>query len=277
MVTSFFDCYGFDHNSAYLTRSHGYSLHFFLLCKPGQEILSAVELVAVGHDVPEGVGPGQLLPLLLLTPSVHPNILPGHLLGPPGRLGALLAPARLAAARAVLQHEGDEGPQLGLGHLLHRSRNPIDHYRRKLVQVRVLDIGCGGLLRQGCLQLAHDDSLEVPDHILQRFGAERPEVVGCLLTRRGHQHYRLLADPHRELVNDGLELPQESRLLSLPDGRIRLEGVTFSLPLGGCNRRCCRYTHRPCNIKTYYQRSKFEMPNLSRDKGRAFLKMTTKL
>ncbi len=51
---------------------------------------------------------------LLICAGIHAHVGPGHVLRPPGRLRALLAPARLTPPRAVLQHQRYEGTQLGL-------------------------------------------------------------------------------------------------------------------------------------------------------------------
>ena len=136
-----------------------------------------MELVAVDDDLPQCVGPGDLLALLLLAPGVHPHVGPGNVLRPPRRLRALLPPAWLPSPRAVLQHERDEGSQLSLGHLLHRCWDPVHHNGRQLVQILVNHVGRGRLLRERRLQLRHDDCLEVPHHVLQGFGSECSEVV----------------------------------------------------------------------------------------------------
>ena len=65
-------------------------------------------------------------------------------------------------------------------------------------------LGGGGLLAESSLKLGHDDTLQVPDHVLQRLGPEGPVVVDRL-ARRAHQYHRLLADSHRELVYHRLD------------------------------------------------------------------------
>lgn len=64
-----------------------------------------------------------------------------------------------------------------LRHFFHWSGNSINNDGWKLVEIWIINSWSWSMLRQSRLQLGHDDRLEVFDHVLQRFGSERPEAV----------------------------------------------------------------------------------------------------
>ena len=89
------------------------------------------------------------------------HIGPRNVHGPPDRSVLGLAPARLAATSAELEHFRDERPQLRLCHLVDGRGDAVNVQRRQLVlaglQVLVRQEGC--LAHQRLLQLLHDLAL----------------------------------------------------------------------------------------------------------------------
>lgn len=149
----------------------GRGLRRLLVLEGVEQVLAPVLLVAVLDDGAQGLGPGHPL-LLLLRADVAADVGPRDVLGPPDGLAALLAPAWLPTTRGILQHLGDEGSQLCLGHLVHGDGDAIDGEGG---QLRVDLLGGRGVLGQRRLQVLQDGALVLADHVLQGCSTEHFE------------------------------------------------------------------------------------------------------
>ena len=207
-----------------------------------------MELVAGENDLPQSVGPRQSL-LLLLRARIAPHVCPGHFLRPPRGSHVVLPPPGLSPPRRVLEHVGDEGPELGLGHLVHGGRNAVKDERGELVECLSAPVPPGGpalvagigrdrrLLGERRFHVSDNVLPVVAHHCCQGSGAKHLEgrvLLGVTLPWPVSHHHGLQPDARRKLLYQVLELAQELGAVALADGRVRLEGVA-PLALPACH------------------------------------------
>ncbi|CAN8005458.1 unnamed protein product, partial [Ixodes pacificus] len=251
-----------------------------VLLKGRQQVLPPVVAVAVDHNLAQGVQTQVAAHLLLVLLGAHvaADVGPGQVAGPPEGAGGLLAPAGLAPARRVLEHQWDEpgleiesilGPwppgATHLGHLLDGGGDAVHDDGRQLVQRGVVLGLRGRLLGQGRLQLPDQHPATGTHHRLQRVcpkhlrekgtrvGEEAPALI-LGLSGSHRQHDRLLPHSRRVLVdrpetpNPG-NRPEEPCLLALADGRVGLESVRSLALLARRNGRRRSNADRSCRAR----------------------------
>ncbi|CAN8025579.1 unnamed protein product, partial [Ixodes persulcatus] len=267
-----------------------------VLLKGRQQVLPPVVAVAVDHNLAQGVRARVAAHLLLVLLGAHvaADVGPRQVAGPPEGAGGLLAPAGLAPARRVLEHQRDERTQLRLeregeegshlGHLLDGGGDAVHDDGRQFVQRGVVLGLRGRLLGQGRLQLPNQHPATGAHHRLQRVcpkhlrekgtrvGEEAPALIlGFAGSHR--QHDRLLPHSRRVLVdrpempNPG-DRPEEPCLLALADGRVGLEGVRSLAFLARRNGRRRSNADRSCRARGTLTRGGKLCGHVVRDGGR---------